>query len=248
MIEEIKARLEPLDERTETLITRRLDGELTGEDESLELDKQLIRSPAARQAFEDSRRIDELAGEMLRGLLGGVTPETHADHEERPAQRPAATIFDGSTFNGSTFDASTFDTITTKGKTRRSLRRFLDSAIGVAAAVLLLMVGTSVLSPDRVEPGSPGLHSPSRSVTDAAIPEMAALPEVASATDLRPSPPSLLNRSPKPALTTVIAGPRRLQEHVDQEVIGIVDPETQSILLLEMQTARSTISRMRVNY
>ena len=41
-----------MDERTEQLINRRLDGEIT-EEESLELDKRLIRSPEARAYLEE---------------------------------------------------------------------------------------------------------------------------------------------------------------------------------------------------
>jgi len=57
-----------LDERTERLINRRLDGEIT-EEESLELDKQLIRSPEARAYLEDLQRQDVLAGQALRATL-----------------------------------------------------------------------------------------------------------------------------------------------------------------------------------
>ncbi len=48
----------------EHLINRKLDGELTG-DESLELDKCLIRDPAARQSLEESERIDCLTAALL---------------------------------------------------------------------------------------------------------------------------------------------------------------------------------------
>ena len=51
------------DERTERLITRKLDGELT-EAESLELDKALVRSPEARSLLEDYERTD--AGRYLK--------------------------------------------------------------------------------------------------------------------------------------------------------------------------------------
>jgi len=57
-----------MDDRTEHLITRRLDGEIT-EDESLELDKQLIRSPEARGCLAEQERIDALAGQTLRAIL-----------------------------------------------------------------------------------------------------------------------------------------------------------------------------------
>ena len=52
------------DDHLERLINRKLDGELT-RDESLELDKCLIRDPAARQNLEDSERIDRLTEALL---------------------------------------------------------------------------------------------------------------------------------------------------------------------------------------
>ena len=48
----------------ERLISRKLDGELT-RDESLELDKCLIRDPAARKSLEESERIDRLTEALL---------------------------------------------------------------------------------------------------------------------------------------------------------------------------------------
>ncbi len=52
------------DDHLEHLINRKLDGELTP-DESLELDKCLIRAPAARQSLEESERIDRLTEALL---------------------------------------------------------------------------------------------------------------------------------------------------------------------------------------
>ncbi len=52
------------DDHLERLISRKLDGELSA-DESLELDKCLIREPLVRQHLEESEKIDELAGAFL---------------------------------------------------------------------------------------------------------------------------------------------------------------------------------------
>lgn len=57
------------DERLEQLIGRKLDGELLT-DESLELDKCLIRDPAARKCLEDSHKIDALAATFLNEVCG----------------------------------------------------------------------------------------------------------------------------------------------------------------------------------
>ena len=56
-----------IDERTEQLINRRLDGELLP-GEQLELDKRLIRSPEARAMLEDYQRFDVMARESLEAV------------------------------------------------------------------------------------------------------------------------------------------------------------------------------------
>jgi hypothetical protein len=64
------------DDHLERLINRKLDGELT-EDDSLELDKCLIRDPATRQSLEESERIDRLTAALLEEVCAvqdEVTP------------------------------------------------------------------------------------------------------------------------------------------------------------------------------
>lgn len=56
-------------EHIERLITRKLDGEITA-DESLELDRELIRSPRARALFDEYQRLDQLAGACIRSTIG----------------------------------------------------------------------------------------------------------------------------------------------------------------------------------
>jgi hypothetical protein len=56
-----------IDERTEQLINRKLDGELSDQ-ESLELDKLLIRNPQVRALLEEYARMDEQAGEVIRAV------------------------------------------------------------------------------------------------------------------------------------------------------------------------------------
>ena len=58
-------------ERLEQLIGRKLDGELLA-DESLELDKYLIRDPAARKCLEDSEKFCALAAALWNWGRGGV--------------------------------------------------------------------------------------------------------------------------------------------------------------------------------
>jgi hypothetical protein len=57
-----------IDEQFELLISRQLDGELSPEEE-LELNKQLIKSPAARELMEEYERNDHLAKMALRAAL-----------------------------------------------------------------------------------------------------------------------------------------------------------------------------------
>ncbi len=71
-----------IDERTERLINRMLDGELTEADE-LELNKQLIRSPEARRMLEDLERLDTLADQALHAAF----ERPHHPHESAPGHR-----------------------------------------------------------------------------------------------------------------------------------------------------------------
>ncbi|HVP13431.1 MAG TPA: hypothetical protein VMV94_19820 [Phycisphaerae bacterium] len=61
-----------VDERTERLICRLLDGEISFEDRA-ELDDTLACNPAARLLLEEYRRIDAQAATALRGDFRGVT-------------------------------------------------------------------------------------------------------------------------------------------------------------------------------
>jgi hypothetical protein len=54
--------------RVERLIVRKLDGELS-EDEELQLNRELIRDPEARQLLEEYQRIDGVAAEALSRVL-----------------------------------------------------------------------------------------------------------------------------------------------------------------------------------
>jgi anti-sigma factor RsiW len=197
-----------IDERTERLITRRLDGQLA-DGESLELDKELIRDPDARRAFEDSQRIDTLAVQTLHALL-----------DASAAQRESELIVS-----------------TVRRSSRRLTRWCLDGAIGVAASVLILLVATAQWSDDSRQIDRSGANSSGLQIAgNNAISEL-------------PGPRALVAADPQsPALTQVIAGPRRERERIDQDVIGLVDPQTQSIYVLELNGARNTISPVRANY
>ena len=71
------------DDHLERLINRKLDGELT-QDESLELDKCLIRDPATRQSLEESERIDRLTAALLEEVCA-VQDEVPGSDDESPA-------------------------------------------------------------------------------------------------------------------------------------------------------------------
>ena len=75
------------DDHLERLISRKLDGELSV-DESLELDKHLIRDPSARQRLEECKRIDELAGAFLGEVCAESEERLHlAPADWKPARR-----------------------------------------------------------------------------------------------------------------------------------------------------------------
>lgn len=196
-----------LDERIEQLINRRLDGALT-EDESLELDRELIRSPETRRAFEDSQRIDVLTCETLNALLdaGECRHYPASDGQVSPAARWIT-------------------------------RRRLDGVIGVAAAVLLIMAGTSVLPQfgggnsltNRHGGGDRNLAGTGPTMTNSAGPVSAWPAEYTPVID-----------------NTDV--PRRQHQRIDQDVIAVVDPQTQTVYLLEIERSRNRTNRLRADY
>jgi len=103
-----------LDERTERLINRKLDGELA-EGESLELDKRLIRSPEARALLEEQRRIDALAADSLQAVLS--EPETATAWPGDPAAR---------------------------AHRRQTPRLYLQRGIAVAAVIVLAVLAATI--------------------------------------------------------------------------------------------------------
>jgi anti-sigma factor RsiW len=191
-----------LDERTEHLITRRLDGEL-GEGEALELDKRLIRAPEARHALEELERIDHLAQAALGSLL--AEPSGPASTPARPAHRPWL-----------------------------SRRSGLNLMAGAVAAALLLAFTGPWRAPQRTSERSPVKSGVS---LDAAMLARASMiPAVSDGSDTEPD------------LIELIDGPRRHRERVNQNVVGVFDPETDTIYVLELNTARTTVSPFRADY
>ena len=69
----------------ERLISRRLDGELT-EDENLELDRELLRNPQAHRLMEEVRQMNERAGAALSQVIGNretaLDPSSIPDRDE----------------------------------------------------------------------------------------------------------------------------------------------------------------------
>jgi len=61
--------MDHISDRTERLIVRKLDGEITPEEE-LELDRELMRSPVVRDLFESYKQIDGLSAEVLDACVG----------------------------------------------------------------------------------------------------------------------------------------------------------------------------------
>lgn len=192
-----------IDERTEQLINRRLDGELR-EGETLELDKALIRSPEARAMDEELQAIDVWAGQTLHTLL------------DEPRLSPEQ-----------------LRSITTKP--RRNWHRLAQYGLSAAAAVLFLIASAPLLPRAKLPSG-----------TQSPVPGHD--PYVASAV---PTSPQILISNPnaEPSdLAGVVTGPREYQKQIDQDVIGVFDPDTQSVYLLELETAHNRVRSMRANY
>lgn len=76
-----------VNERIERLIVRRLDGELTA-DEQLELDRELMRSPEARDLLDSYQQIDEAASAALVEAVG-TDNELSVALADLPATVPA---------------------------------------------------------------------------------------------------------------------------------------------------------------
>ena len=79
--------MKEVNDRIERLIVRRLDGEITP-DEELELDRELLRLPEARALLESYQAIDELSAEVIATCAGRPS----ADQPLRlvPSGRPPA--------------------------------------------------------------------------------------------------------------------------------------------------------------
>jgi len=97
-----------IDERTERLINRKLDGELT-ESEALELDKLLIRSPEAQALLAEYQGNDALSSEALQSAADGDGAGDDASQPWLRAERSS----------------------------RRRWRYYLAAASAIAAAIVL---------------------------------------------------------------------------------------------------------------
>jgi len=173
-----------MDLRTEQLITRKLDGELA-EGESLELNKQLIRSPEARSIMEEYELIGSLATTTLQKLLD--QPRTHhsspmTHHLRRP----------------------------------RGIQWATSAAAAIIIAAVLLQTPRSASGP-RIEPNNgTAVLAGTSPIEDNAI--------------------------------NAVQGPRHENERIHRDVIGVVDNETQSVYLLEMDQQQTTVVPVSMNY
>lgn len=117
-----------MNDRTEQLITRRLDGEIT-EEESLELDKRLIRSPEARAYMEEQARIDMLASEVVReACVPDRSGANAGDHNGLPGESPP------------------------NGNRRRYLRPIAAVAAAIAVALLVILLPSERPTPTGTTP------------------------------------------------------------------------------------------------
>lgn len=190
-----------MDERTEQLMNRKLDGELT-EAEALDLDKQLIKSPEVRALLAELEQNDAVAGRVLRDTLAGKdTDWTTA--QPLPAQHTAR---------------------------RWSWNRWLIAAAACAA----LAAGLARVA---IWPGSQGPNpdkQPSMWV-EGPRSESGTAPSLA-ADDTRTRDAW----SHMELLDSAKANPHR--------VIGVIDEETRSVYLLEVEQPPLRVTPVSVTY
>ncbi|GMV95731.1 MAG: hypothetical protein HRF43_05025 [Phycisphaerae bacterium] len=117
-------------------------------------------------------------------------------------------------------------------KDRPAWRRWAGYGAGLAAAVMLTLAGGPLMSSfqPRNDPG------PTRA-------------GLGGYTEPAFAPPEITYRNVEPeAILGVVRGPREYRRRIDHDVIGIVDPETQAVYLLEAQTTRDVVRSVRANY
>jgi anti-sigma factor RsiW len=119
-----------MDERLERLINRRLDGELT-DAEQVELDRWLLRDPAARQCLGEYERIDAWSKEALAEVLTpGTGRQSVSTSHGRDVRRHASSL------------------------------RWLSWTVVAAAAVLAFAVLVPPATTPVPNAGSPAVHGP----------------------------------------------------------------------------------------
>ncbi len=190
-----------MDERTEQLMNRKLDGELT-EAEALDLDKQLIKSPQARALLAELEQNDAVAGRVLRDALAGKGTEWTTAHP-LPAQHMAR---------------------------RWSWNRWIIAA----AACTALAAGLAHMA---IEPGSQG-PNPDRQPgmwVEGPRNEYGMAPSLA--TDDNRTMDAWLRME---LLDSAKANPDRL--------IGVIDEETRSVYLLEVEQPPLRVMPVGVTY
>ena len=181
-----------LDECTEILINRRLDGELSPA-ESLELDKLLIRNPQARTLLDEYTRMDDVAGEVIRNTVA----------------EPARNI----------------EPAECSSWTHSPLRWWRSfGLISAVAACITLAFLFSQRAMVNSAPSAGSFASADRSTSPDAV--------ASGNTDYVAS----------------LQGRRRETESVQRDVIGVWDQQSNSLYLLELNSARSLVEPVRANY
>jgi hypothetical protein len=187
-----------IDERTEILINRKLDGELT-QDQSLELDKLVIRNPEVRQLLEEYTRLDRQASETLWMVVNSASKSAAALEFAYPSS----------------------------GRQRWTLP--LGFLSGLAAALVLAVALSHHTA--RI-PGLPnGPHGETIAGLDGFGPPAA-----------RPRNEGNID------MVAALEGPRCETDSIDRDVIGLFDQQSQSLYVLEVDSARSLVEPVRANY
>lgn len=210
-----------IDERTELLINRKLDGQLSPAD-ALELDRRLIRDPQARTLLEDYARDDGLAGEAIASLTAERT--SSAAPTEVAAWSPS--------------------------RKQRWLSLGMISGIAAALALAVLTARGPLgqdASPDSGGMNSPAMadamaDAMPNAASHAASHAMSGDPTTPDVPAAQPRPLQHV------AGFEGFQGPIRQTDRLDRDVIGIWDAKSRSLYLLEADVARSALEPVKYNY
>jgi hypothetical protein len=217
-----------VDEQLERNISYHLDGELDA-DSQVELYRNLLRDPDARQMLDAYQETDAAAGDALRELLGSPRPvPLEVIQPKRRRQIPWGQML--------------------------ATAACLALAAGVAALVQIAWPALEADTTDGPLAGGPTIAT---SPGDAPLPEQQVTNDQTSPalTDAAPGSAGWWRRSPAPAVqdgrlvdaslgNSLMEGPRQAQRVTDKSVVGVYSGDGQTVYLIEVDRQRTQVESM----